>query len=85
MAHGDLKVDNFVISDEFGLKLIDFAHSMDFHTLTRSEIGTINYRAPEIGSGKPFSAAKADIFSLGTIIFIICFKDAPFVYYDKKR
>ena len=78
MAHGDLKVDNFVISDDFGLKLIDFAHSAKLTSSSRSRIGTPNYHAPEVASGDWYSVEKADIFSLGAALFVIVFKDAPF-------
>jgi serine/threonine protein kinase len=73
MAHGDIKVDNYVISDEFGLKLIDFAHSAMLDSISDLRIGTPNYRAPEISNGSVYSVEKADIFSLGIVLFIMVF------------
>ena len=73
MAHGDIKVDNYVISDDFGLKLIDFAHSARLASHSKSLIGTTNYRAPEISNGNWYSVEKADIFSLGVVLFIMVF------------
>ncbi len=87
MAHLDLKPDNFVINDDFGLSLIDFCHSDRLNQLIKIETGTRAYQAPEIrwvkeGSHRSFvqfnySAEKADIFSLGVCLFIIMFSHLP--------
>lgn len=73
LAHGDIKPDNYVITDKFGLALIDFAHSKPIREVTRKFHGTPRYNPPEMYLDRPHSMEKADIFLLGVTLFIILF------------
>lgn len=44
---------------------------------TNKIIGDINFRAPEVLQGKPYNF-KADLFSVGVIIFYMCTQQMPF-------
>ena len=77
LCHRDLKTENIVLcGDEFIIKLIDFGFSSK---IIRNEdgsveyqteyVGTKEYAAPEILKGIPYDGEKADIFSLGVILF----------------
>ena len=41
-------------------------------------VGKISYQAPEIYHKKAFNAAKADVWSLGVILFMILFFGCPY-------
>jgi eukaryotic-like serine/threonine-protein kinase len=83
VIHRDLKPDNlFVVQrddDELFVKILDFGISkvrraqsdVDGHTLTRkgSVLGTPNYMAPEQAQGHADLDERADLFSVGAILF----------------
>jgi serine/threonine protein kinase len=77
LCHRDLKADNIALSgDEFIIKLLDFGVSSKIiknnNGRTRyqtGKVGTKEYEAPEIIKGIPYDGEKADIFSLGVILF----------------
>ena len=81
-AHLDIKPDNFVITEEKQVKLIDMAFCVSADKPTFSINGSSIYMAPEVQeskiSGMPYDPIKADIFSLGMLIFIIYFGSPPF-------
>lgn len=85
VAHLDLKLENILVDNDYQLKIIDFEGSYckgDGHLLS---FGTIDYRAPELYSGKighvdPF---KADIYSLGILLFVLLHSSLPF-FEDKE-
>ena len=84
MAHLDLKLDNLLISDDYNIKLCDFGLFEYLPPIASSKVtknlGTDGYKAPEIyfQPNKGFDADKADIFSLGVILFLLVFKVPPF-------
>ena len=79
ICHRDLKTDNIVLSgEEFIIKLLDFGLSSkiiktkDGNVQYQTEyVGTEEYAAPEVLNGIPYDGEKADIFSLGVILFNI--------------
>ena len=94
LCHRDLKTDNIVLSgEEFIIKLLDFGCSSKFIrtkdgrvSLQIGKVGTQGYQAPEVIYGIPYDGEKADIFSLGVILFFLRtglrgFKEA--ICYDK--
>jgi serine/threonine protein kinase len=71
IVHRDLKLENFVLSNDGTLKLIDFGLSKHFeeHEMVRHCVGTIDYIAPEILEGQ--YDHRCDIWSLGIILFML--------------
>lgn len=47
MAHGDVKPDNYVLADDFTLRLIDFSSMASAYEKTNKAQGTISYNPPE--------------------------------------
>ncbi len=71
IAHMDLKLENLLMSENFELKIADFDSAFfpkDHFVSTR---GTINFRAPEVKAIKCRNPKKADIYSMGIILFAL--------------
>lgn len=73
ITHRDLKPANIILNDEV-VKVLDFGiaqFGLPDMTLTRSDaiLGTVNYMAPEQRSGARSVGHRADIFSLGVILY----------------
>ena len=62
------------------LILTDFGYSTNYKSgrLFQTPVGTSIYKAPEILEIIPYDGKKAEIFSLGIILFIIVFGTFPF-------
>ena len=62
------------------MKICDFgfADKIDGLVECRGE-GTQGYSAPEIYAHAPIDGIKADIFSIGVILYLIMFNAAPFI------
>jgi serine/threonine protein kinase len=77
LCHRDLKTDNIVLSgEEFTIKLLDFGFSSKIIRTKDGRarhqtgaVGTKAYAAPEVLNDIPYDGEKADIFSLGAILF----------------
>ncbi|KAM9452609.1 LOW QUALITY PROTEIN: ribosomal protein S6 kinase-related protein-like, partial [Salvelinus alpinus] len=70
ITHRDVKMENVLLSDQGHLRLADFGLSRRLEQGTRAFTicGTIQYMAPEVLSGGPYSHA-ADWWSLGILLF----------------
>ena len=79
LCHRDLKMENIVLcGEEFIIKLIDFGFSSKIKRLENGrvkyqagKVGSKGYQAPEVIRGIPYNGEKADIFSLGVILFFL--------------
>jgi len=84
LAHRDLKLENIAVGKDFHLKILDFGFSKITKSLLTTYIGTEAYMPPEIIEYKnskdcpPYNGQKADIFSLGVIIFCMYLGTPPF-------
>ncbi|CDW82560.1 protein kinase domain containing protein [Stylonychia lemnae] len=80
LSHLDLKPDNFIIDDEYQLRLIDFGHLTLYNQQSNKQTGTPNYMAPEIYTCRKikYNPEKVDVFNLGVILHIILFQNVPF-------
>lgn len=79
LVHRDLKLENILFDKELNLKIADFGFATFRNTSQLSSYrGTKTYMAPEIKEGKIYDGKKADIFSLGVILFIMVQGIFPF-------
>jgi hypothetical protein len=77
-CHRDLKLENILIDKDMQFKILDFGLSCkgDLKNMTGA-VGSPNYVAPEILSSKYYDGSKADLFSLGVLLFIIVIGKFP--------
>ena len=87
IIHRDIKPDNIMLTSNFDAKLGDFSLSKIIHEnskYTTSRSGTLPYLAPECVTKKTLlsyqSSFKADIFSLGIVMYFFLFNSHPFQY-----
>lgn len=84
VSHRDLKPSNLLLTSSFSLKLADFgfaANTLDDENRPVKVTGLAGskaYAAPEVYLNAPYDGLKADIFSLGVILYNICFQARPF-------
>jgi serine/threonine protein kinase len=73
IAHRDLKPDNVMLDGDQNAKLADFGFSrrVDGDLLMSTPCGSAVYMAPEILMGNEYDGFKADIWSLGVILYIL--------------
>ena len=85
ICHRDLKTENIVlVGDNYDIKLIDFGFAAKYvdkenkPKLLKKSVGTKYYASPEILENKRYNGIKADIFSLGAILFVLMTKNFGF-------
>ncbi len=74
LVHRDVKPDNLVLADDGGVKVVDFgiahwAGGRVRFTETGSVIGTPGYMSPEQARGRHPIDGRADVFSLGCVLY----------------
>jgi serine/threonine protein kinase len=70
ISHNDIKPDNVVLTADGNAKLIDFGFAkIEPIVGPDDKSGTLQYAAPELFGPCPFRPQKADIWSLGTLLF----------------
>ncbi len=77
IAHMDLSLENFLVTDELDLKLCDFAQSHSTHEtlVLGSSVGKSGYNARELYDASTIEDTKAcDMWSLGICIFNLFFR-----------
>lgn len=75
-ANRDIKADNILLDKSFNLKLSDFGFctplmGKEGDNKLSTPLGTLYYTAPEILEKKKYDGVKADIYSLGILLFIL--------------
>jgi serine/threonine protein kinase len=81
IIHGDIKLQNIMLSSNFNLKLIDFGFSKNIKDGLISDITCSRYyNAPEIFSSatKGYDGTLSDVFSLGVVLFVLVMGFYPF-------
>ena len=82
IVHRDLKVQNILIKyttrPEFDVKLGDYGFSKELSDdITATKLGTPATMAPEVLMNRAYTS-KADLWSIGVIIYHLLFKELPF-------
>ena len=94
IVHRDLKPDNiFLVPTDLGewVKIVDFGvakirnESLEQTNLTRTFLGTFRYAAPEQLRGEINLDGRADIYSLGIILYEMLSHTDPFGFSIKAR
>lgn len=76
IIHRDLKPKNIFLTGNDTIRLGDFGLATTRVSLSKIKCGTQYYMAPEIG--KKGVTARADMYSLGIILFEMCYPMAHF-------
>ena len=78
IAHRDVKTLNLLLAADHTVKVADFGLSREFaRTQSMSRVGTIQYVAPEVLLGQPYSH-KCDVWSFGIVVWELCTALIPF-------
>ena len=81
IIHGDIKLENILLSSNYNVKLIDFGFAKRIDEgLVSSLMGTKGYAAPECftSSSMEYEGIPTDIFSLGVVLFLLVMGFYPF-------
>ena len=73
LAHGDIRLENCLVTNEGEIKLTDFEFCKSAHTPCRVFEGSNYYKAPEIIRQEEYLPYKSDIFSSGCILYSLIF------------
>ena len=79
VVHRDLKLENILFDSQLNIKIADFGFATynDIDMLDDYR-GSRSYMAPEIKEYETYDGKKADIFSLGVLLYIIVMGAFPF-------
>ncbi|CAL8104471.1 unnamed protein product [Calicophoron daubneyi] len=81
-VHRDIKAENLLFDAEMNIKLIDFSFGTSqispHSQLLTTWCGSPPYAAPEIFKGEPYVGTKADIWSLGVVLYVMVCGALPF-------
>lgn len=85
IAHRDIKADNILVNVEKDLlMLIDFGFAVKYQPkeLLSESCGTLLYAAPELHTKERYDPVKADIWSLGVLLYFMLSGFLPFYHQD---
>ncbi|OMJ82128.1 hypothetical protein SteCoe_17246 [Stentor coeruleus] len=78
ISHGDLKLENILITSSNVVKIIDFGFSSYCDTKKKVFCGTSSYLSPEIVQMTEYFPGPSDIWALGVIFFTLLTGTYPF-------
>lgn len=80
VVHRDLKAENLLLDSDNNIKLADFGFSNYYQEseLLSTWCGSPPYAAPELFEGKQYVGPKADIWSLGVVLYTLVCGTLPF-------
>jgi len=81
LVHRDIKPSNIMVTPDEQAKLLDFGLSMHFQTRMTSPgtvLGTIDFMAPEQARDSSSVDIRADLYSLGGVLFFTLTGQLPF-------
>ena len=84
--HRDIKLENILLTKNYEIKIIDFGFGLynPRNYFQKFFCGTPNYMAPEIIMKKEYDCQKADMWSLGILLYKLFCADFPFKGKDEK-
>ncbi|TMW58183.1 hypothetical protein Poli38472_011771 [Pythium oligandrum] len=71
VAHRDVSLENVLLDAQWQVKLCDFALSTSTNRECTECVGKLHYMAPEVLIGRGYDPVKADVWSLGIMLFIM--------------
>lgn len=82
IIHRDLKSDNAVLGNNYRAKWCDFGLAIFEYQdgRSRSPVGTLNWRAPELYDPEYSSKKASDVWALGMVFFELIRREIPFNY-----
>jgi serine/threonine protein kinase len=86
IVHRDLKLENIIVGKKDSLKLIDFGMAeqlVNNKHLSSQWCGSTDYVCPEILTRTPYSGFKADVWSLGVILYTLLYSEFPFLFSER--
>lgn len=80
VVHRDLKAENLLLDADNNIKLADFGFSNEYTPgiPLSTWCGSPPYAAPEIFEGKHYDGPRADIWSLGVVLYVLVCGALPF-------
>ncbi|XP_026734811.1 serine/threonine-protein kinase par-1-like isoform X1 [Trichoplusia ni] len=80
VVHRDLKAENLLLDKNMNIKLADFGFSNEYTAGSplATWCGSPPYAAPELFEGRQYDGPKADIWSLGVVLYVLVCGALPF-------
>lgn len=79
IAHCDIKCENFLVDENYNIKLIDFGLSLNFNgEYTKKRAGSFAYVAPELFITENIDFFKAEVWPVGVVLYAMSEKHLPY-------